>query len=192
MGSVHNFLFDRLTTPRYDDCASTAAAQQNQASSDYLTTNYFANSPCMTDSIKLATSQPNIYYNGGNEGRCNVDVLSQLKLGGIQTHPKCRISLLQRPFATVPYLGKGPHNADVESSLQQSVFGSERKSESTITDKNHLDYRFTPQIPSLSASIQNPSNLVEEVAAEGWVRGGLPTKDMTRQSDYLRRKNVEL
>ena len=47
-----------------------------------------------------------------------------------------------------------------------------------------------PLIPSVAATIQNPANLVEGVAAEGWVRGGVPTKDMTRQNDYVKRQNV--
>ena len=39
-------------------------------------------------------------------------------------------------------------------------------------------------IPSLKATINNPANLVEGVAAEGWIRGGLPTKQLTKDQDY--------
>ena len=39
-------------------------------------------------------------------------------------------------------------------------------------------------IPSLKATINNPANLVEGVAAEGWIRGGLPTKQLTKDKDY--------
>ena len=42
-------------------------------------------------------------------------------------------------------------------------------------------------VPSLKATIQNPGNLVEGVAAKGWIRGGLPTRDLVRDQDYFQR-----
>ena len=43
-------------------------------------------------------------------------------------------------------------------------------------------------MPSLQATIQNPANLVEGVAARGWIRGGLPTRDLIRDKDYFQRQ----
>ena len=40
-------------------------------------------------------------------------------------------------------------------------------------------------VPSLKANIQNPANLCEDVAAEGWIRGGLPSRELTRDRDYF-------
>jgi len=47
-----------------------------------------------------------------------------------------------------------------------------------------MGYRNTPMIPSLKATVQNPANLVEGVAADGWIRGGLPSRELTRDQDY--------
>jgi len=47
-----------------------------------------------------------------------------------------------------------------------------------------MAHQNTPMIPSLQATITNPSNLVEGVAAKGWIRGGLPSRELTRDSDY--------
>ena len=44
-------------------------------------------------------------------------------------------------------------------------------------------------VPSLQATIQNPANLIESVAADGWVRGGLPSREMTRDIDYFERQS---
>ena len=38
-------------------------------------------------------------------------------------------------------------------------------------------------VPSLKASIQNPANLCEGIAAEGWIRGGLPSRELSRDQD---------
>ena len=32
-----------------------------------------------------------------------------------------------------------------------------------------------------------PHNLVESAAAAGWIRGGLPSRELTRDQDYLER-----
>ena len=36
--------------------------------------------------------------------------------------PKCKISLIQRPFSTVPYLGRGKSNPVLESHLPDPWF----------------------------------------------------------------------
>lgn len=190
MANISNYKFDSASRGGYDDCFLMSQNVQNEASVNYQTPNFLYSSQSMKEPIDFATNQPNVFYNGGHEGSYAVDVSSFLKNGGIQTNPKCRISLFQRPFASVPYLGKGPQNIDLESSLLNGSYTNEKKSKSTISDKNTLSYNYTPLNSCISSNIQNPSNLIEEVADEGWVRGGIPTKDMTRQSDYVKRQNV--
>ena len=112
---------------------------------------------------------------------------SKLKIGTIQTHPKCRISLYQRPFATVPFLGRGPPRPVIESRLQQGDYTAETKSCKTVTEKSFEELWDTPLVPTLQATIQNPANLIEGVAANGWIRGGLPSREITRDRDYLSR-----
>jgi hypothetical protein len=35
-------------------------------------------------------------------------------------------------------------------------------------------------VPSLQQNIQNPHNLIPEVAAAGWIRGGIPSRQYVR------------
>ena len=124
MASVYNYNFDNLTRIGDDTCGITAREAQNNAMGSYTTTNYFLNDCGMRKPIAFATQQPNMFYNGGfgpcGAGGCNITEDSQLKIGTIQTHPKCKISLQQRPFSTVPYLGRGPSKPLLESKLQQA------------------------------------------------------------------------
>ena len=62
----------------------------------------------------------------GGIGGCTVNDETELKLGTMQTNPKCRISLQQRPFLTVPYLGRGAVDSITESKLQQGDAVSNR------------------------------------------------------------------
>ena len=50
---------------------------------------------------------------------CNVDINSKLKIGSEQTHPKCKLSLEERPYLTVPYLGRGLGDPELELQLKQ-------------------------------------------------------------------------
>jgi hypothetical protein len=120
-------------------------------------------------------------------GGCNVDESSELILSAL-SRPRCKLSLLQRPFATVPFLGRGNSNPVLESQIQQGDLANNRKSITNLTEVSHIKYSNTPMIPSLQASVTNPSNLIEGVAAEGWIRGGLPSRDLVKDTDYTKSK----
>jgi hypothetical protein len=193
MTTSYSYTFDNLTRIGDDNCGITAREAQNSAMGSYTTTNYFLQYCGMKKPIEFATQQPAIMYNGGfgnsGAGGCNIGSDSNLRIGSIQTHPKCRISLYQRPFVTVPYLGRGPPRPVIEARLQQGAMIQDLKSCKTIMEKSFGQYTSTPLIPSVKATIQNPANLVEGVAARGWIRGGLPSRELTRDQEYLGRKN---
>ena len=39
-------------------------------------------------------------------------------------------------------------------------------------------------IPTLKSTINNPANLVEGVAEKGWIRGGVPSRELARDKEY--------
>jgi len=186
MANISNYKFDSASRGGYDDCFKMSQNVQNEASVNYQTPNFLYSSQSMKEPIDFATNQPNVFYNGGHEGSYAVDVSSFLKNGGIQTNPKCRLNLSQRPYLTVPFLGRGPSNPVLESKLMQGASVLDKKSCKTITEKQLVN-RDDDLVPSLKSTIQNPANLVEGVAANGWIRGGLPSRELTRDMDYFKR-----
>jgi hypothetical protein len=142
----------------------------------------------MRQPIALATTQPGVFYNGGynsGAGGCNIDDSSMLLIGSIQTHPKCKIDLFQRPFATVPYLGRGSVDSILESQIQQGEMITNKRTVTKLPEKSYLKYSNTPLIPSVKDRVTNPAYCVEGVASEGWIRGGVPSRDLTRDKDYF-------
>lgn len=188
MASVYNYTFDSLTGLTDDSCSISEREMQNQNYGSYNVQSFFLNDCGMRKSINFATQQPNIFYKGGHGGLggCNVDSDSKLKIGTTQTNPKCRISLQQRPFMTVPFLGRGPSRPIVETQLMQGGYTGEKKSCKSLTEKTLRPNQ--DLVPSLKATIQNPVNLVESSAAEGWIRGGLPSRELSRDQDYFKRQ----
>lgn len=187
MAFVYNYTFDNLSRIGNDACTQDQNTIQNIQASNYLLQNYFLNDCTMKQPIALATTQPGIMYNGGSgsgAGGCNIDSSSDLLIGSIQTHPKCRISLFQRPFSTVPYLGRGSVDPILESQIMQGELLTNKRSVNKLSEKSDIKYQITPLIPSVKDRVTNPVYSVEGVASEGWVRGGIPSRELTKDRDF--------
>ena len=186
MSYISNFTFDNISRIGSDNCNIDQNSIQNTQAANYLLQNYFASDCSMKNPISLATTQPGIMYNGGynvGAGGCNIDDSSRLQIGTIQTHPRCRIDLFQRPFATVPYLGRGAVNPIMESQMQQGESLTNKRSVNNLSEKSYIKYSQTPLLQSVKDKINNPANCVEGVASEGWIRGGVPSREFTRDND---------
>ncbi len=188
MAYVRDYVFDNMSRIGEDSCGMDQRNIQNLNSGNYMLQNFFSAECNMSKPIDFATSQPGINYKGGYQvgaGGCNIDTNSELINGSIITHPRCRISLFERPFKTVPYLGRGEANPLVESRILQGEHFYNKKSINPTTEMSYIDYHNYPLIPSIAATVNNPANLVEGIAANGWIRGGLPSRDLEREKSYV-------
>ena len=183
MANVSSYTFDNMSRIGNDNCYLDQESIQNINACNYLLQNYFASDCSMKKPIDLATSQPGIFYNGGyntGAGGCNIDDNSDLMLGSIQTNPKCRIDLFQRPFATVPFLGRGSVCPILEAQMQQGETNTNKRTITQLSEQSYLKYNQTPLLPEIKERMTNPAYSVEGVASEGWVRGGVPSRELTR------------
>ena len=188
MAYVSNYVFDNISRIGNDNCCVDQKTIQNAGYANYTLQNYFISDCSMKKPIELATTQPGIFYNGGynvGAGGCNIDDSSKLQIGTVQTHPRCHIDLFQRPFATVPYLGRGSVNPVVESQIQQGELNINKRSVNNLSEKSYIKYSNTPLLPSVKNRLTNPAYSVEGVASNGWIRGGIPSRELTRDKDYF-------
>lgn len=193
MANVSSYTFDNMARIGNDACCIDQNTIQNVASCNYMTQNFFAADCSMKNPIALATTQPGIMYNGGynsGAGGCNIDNSSELLIGTIQTHPRCHIDLFQRPFATVPYLGRGAVNPVMESQIQQGEQIVNKRSVTNLSEKSYIKYHQTPLLPAVQERINNPANQIENVASDGWIRGGVPSRELTKDTDYVNKHST--
>ena len=179
----YGYIFDNMARIGNDSCSLDQNSIQNVESCNYTLQNYFLGDCSMTKPINLATTQPCVNYKGSftvGAGGCNIDENSQLMIGTIQTHPKCRIDLFQRPFATVPFLGRGSVDPILESEIQQGEMMTNKPSVNHLSEASYIKYTSTPLLSEVRDRVTNPVYSVEGVASEGWIRGGLPSRDMLR------------
>jgi hypothetical protein len=187
MATYSGYTFNNLSRIGLDDCCIDQNTIQDVAACNYMTQNYFASDCSMKNPIQLATTQPGILYNGGygsGSGGCNIDDSSKLLIGTIQTNPKCKIDLFHRPFATIPYLGRGSVNPVIESQIQQGETIVNKNSVNNLSEQSFIKYHHTPLLPAIKEKINNTSNKIESEASQGWIRGGVPSRELTRDNDF--------
>ena len=185
MASVYNYNFYQTTRIGTDRTDFSQHTLQNSEYANYMLNGFSPAGP-ISNAIDFATSQPNINFKGSYQtsiGGSNINDSSKLLINDL-TKDKCRISLTQRPYCTVPYLGRGKCDPLLESQIQQGDFANNKKSINPSSEVSYMQYSQTPLLPTLQSTINNPSNLIESSAADGWIRGGLPSRELARDKEY--------
>ena len=181
-----SYMFNNMGRINNDATDKTQQTLFNTRIANYTLSNYFS-SPNADNHVMFATMQPAVSFlgvNGGSGvGGGVVDYESLLLNNAEQERPLEKVQLMQRMFSTVPYLGRGAGNADIESQLQQGELIDHKKSTNTIMEQTFMPYTLYPTDYNMNERVANPTYTVEEVAMNGWVRGGADARNMsyTRQ-----------
>lgn len=167
----------RLTHTRDDKCGIEQYFGQSVGPGNYATTNLVPDArkvnPMASQNVMLFPREGFGYNNN------NIDSDSILRNQPEFKNKKCLIRQQARPFLTVPFMGGGRGNPEVESYLLHSEQVRQGKECGTVTEQEFTQ-QYTPLIPLVKENIQNPKNLVPEVASPGWIHGGLPTRSYIR------------
>lgn len=179
MSKSSSFTFENMSRIGNDSCYIDQTAIQNTQSCNYLLQNYFAQDCSMKNPKDLATSQPCVFYKGGygsGAGGCNIDDSSLLLIGSTQTNTKCRTDMFQRPFATVPFLGRGSVCPILEAQIKQGELSTNKRTVTNLMEESHLKYRTTPLLSSVKDDLENHGRLLPD----NDVRGGIESRNLSR------------
>jgi hypothetical protein len=169
-----SYLFNNIGRIGTDVTDQSQQNVYNTRFANYTLSNYFSESTS-DQHVQFAVEQPTMTFSGtslgGGLNGSIVDADSQLLHGSQQERSLEKLQLLARPFATVPYLGRGSCDPTLESQLLQGEAVSELKSVSTIMDKSFSSFMMQP-VDS------NRAEMIESLAIDGWTRGGSATRVM--------------
>jgi hypothetical protein len=150
---------------------------QNTRFGNYSVENYFSGS---ANQARFATEIPGFLVSSGfSIAPSVVDIESRLFNKIESERPSEKLQLFERPFATVPYLGRGGGDPTLEAQLQQGQMIRDIKSVATVSEKPYIDFQNYPIRDDLRSKITNPANSVEEVAMNGWTRGGASAREVS-------------
>ena len=168
---------NRLTHSRDDLCGIQSYYSQSVGPGRYTTTNL---NPKATGVNPVASDQLLMYPREGfgfNNAAIDADSALRNQIGF--TNHRCQIRPQSRPFLTVPFMAGGSPSRDVESLLLHSEQVRMGKECGTVSEQ-FFSQQYTPMIPILKDNIQNPKNIISEVAAPGWIHGGIPSRSYLR------------
>jgi hypothetical protein len=178
MNNTNSYLFNSMGRIGIDITDETSQNLYNTRFGNYTVANYFSENH--GSQINFATQQPTLMINARNGVSCDlIDNYSYIMNHTENERPLEKLSLHQRPFLTVPYLGKGYGDPTLESQLQQGQMVGDKKSVNTVSEKSYMDYSSYPMMDDLRNRMGNPSYSIEEYAMDGWVRGGTSAREMT-------------
>ena len=80
----------------------------------------------------------------------------------------------------------GDYNVDVESIIQNSNITKVDRPCNVLSGVTIPNF-FTPLIPRLSQEVQDTQHIIPEDSMQSWVRGGLPSRQIARNVDYVNR-----
>ena len=85
------------------------------------------------------------------------------------------------------FFGKGEYDVDAESLIYNADLTTEQRPCNPLSGSTTLPYSITPMISKLEKEVQETKNIIPEDSMDVWVRGGLPTRQIVRNLDYMRR-----
>lgn len=180
MSIIGDFVFNNLGRIGADEVDSSQQNIENAKYANYMLDNFLSDKSSK-DHVNFATEYLSMNFRGnpGGAGLPGQVIDEDSKL----MHPESdrsleKLQLNQRPFTTVPYLGRGFGNPVLESQLQQGEAVADRKSLNTIMEKNFMDYKDYPLLSEVKDRVNDPAFSVEEVALDGWIRGGVDSRNI--------------
>ena len=176
---------------REDAIQLSMEMMQSQGPGYYHMDSQYATECGLKEARDVQVSQPGINFKGGlgwsGEKGCLVDVDSQLRENKDRLTNKRQINqLTERLSLTTPNLNKGSFDVDVESVIRSGDSTTTQRPCGPLSGVTIGNY-FTPLIPKLKEEIQDTDHIIPEDSKQDWVRGGLPTREMVRNVDYMRR-----
>jgi hypothetical protein len=182
MATIGSYLFNNMDRIGNDVTDRSQVNVYNTRFANYTLSNYFSDN-LSTSHVQFALEQPTMTFkdvvhgHGLNGQAVDVDSALLIKVG--QERPIEKLQLMERPFRTVPYLGRGSCDPTLESQILQGENISDKKSVSTIMEKSFAQYSLYPTDSKMEERVNNPAFTVQEAALDGWLRGGATTRDMS-------------
>ena len=164
-----------------DDLSMSQKNIMNQHQSNYSLFNPFNNDT--KSSLEFSTRQPNIFITGtygvGPLG-CNIQESSQLQQSK-NTQNNVKISLHQRSYLTVPFLGRGNVDVGRENELK---FGDTFKERKSVVQMGEHEF-----LPLESYPIYDKEAVVAKSSVDSGWYSGVNTRDLYKDKEYSNSKN---
>jgi len=186
--SKDDFNLNMRASLNSDEATINHEVNQSQGPGNYIVDNTFACDCGLEKAREVQLKQQNVNLSGGfgwmGENGCLIDNDSNLR-GNNLTNMKFINQLDSKQNSG--FFGRGPHNVDVESEIRDSLVIKDKRTCGPLSGVSTLDYTITPMIDRLKQEVQNSKHIIPEDSMGSWVRGGLPSRQIVRNKEYMKR-----
>lgn len=188
-----NFGLEQKGSLKSDPAVINLEIQQSIGAGNYFLDNMYGCDCGLETARNIQLNQPNINFNGGKgwmgENGCMIDKDSDLRLGSSESEKLTNKNYIhQLPnLLNQGFFGKGTFDVDTENSLYNADMITEQKPCNPLSGSTTLPYSITPMIAKLEEEVQDTQHIIPEDSYDAWVRGGLPTRQIVRNIDYMKR-----
>ena len=186
--SSEHFTLNQRASLNSDAATINHEVNQSQGPGNYNVDNTFSCECGLDKARDLQLKQPNVNLTGGfgwmGENGCLIDNDSKLR-GNNLTNMKYINQLDAKQNAG--FFGRGPHKVDVESEIRESLVIKDKRTCGPLSGISTLEYTLTPMVERLKNEVQNPKHIIPEDSMTSWVRGGLPSRQIVRNKEYMER-----
>jgi hypothetical protein len=140
---VSDYKFYGTSRIGLDSADTTRQAMDSTRAANYMLSNFFENDQKSTD---WALAQPNVFFNTPwNSDKVDTD--TYLKAKPQSESESSGNDPIQRPFLTVPYIGRGSVNVDLESSMRTGESLDGKQSAKLLSETNYMNLENFPLMP---------------------------------------------
>lgn len=174
------FKINEYTNLKQDPCYINQSYFSREIEANYNFPKYLSDIGSR-DKYFDSVNQPGLFQTGNYSGYPNninnSSYIRNGKIGNIYTHGKGKIQL-NTNFLNPPYMANrlDPKYIDNVSKIESGEIRN-----SGLLREREIN-TFVPLLDDIRVQIQNPKNLIPEY----WVRGGMDTKAVIRNIDYLK------
>ena len=189
----NDFSLNNKTSLHNDPATSTLRDKQSIGIGNYHLDNMYGCDCGLETAREVQLSQPNVNFNGGKgwmgENGCGIDNDSVLRIGDDSNEKLTNKNFIhQYPnLLNQGFFGKGDFDVDTENALYNSDMTTEQRPCNALSGSTTLPYSFTPMIAKLESEVQDSNHIIPEDSMDSWIRGGLPTRQIIRNMDHMKR-----
>jgi len=178
-----NLIINEQTNMKNDKCFNTFQDLNNNRVFEHsFLPSISSNSNSRTSYINSSNTRGILQDTNYDLNGTNIDISSSLRQGNFENiYPKKELDT--RVFIGAPLMSNGQSvlkNPDLSSRLK---YGEDtRVSKSANSTGSYSANNFIPLVPNLAENIQNPEHIIPTY----WVRGGMSSRTVVRNIDYLK------
>ena len=184
-----NFSLENTTSLNSDPATVLLEIQQSAGVGNYNLDNMYGCDCNLEKAREVQLKQPSINFNGGKGWigeYCLIENDTNLRFPGLTN--KKYINQF-RNMNNQGFFGKGSYAVDTESILRDGRITRVDRPCNVLSGSSTLPFSITPMIKKLENEVQNSKNIIQEDSMDSWIRGGIPSRQIARNIDYLKRCN---